>query len=205
MQRLNLWYASAGDEPRRVECDPPVWVCPTGIRQAAFDERQPAAAPFGALVHAVDHASSAAREAVAVIVVPEAFTSPIRLNSSIRRNGARLGAGVHILKHADCLECGGQRLWAARDEAAAEVPYDPAIQGENIFCARTKARLKAQVDLVVICPGLSCGTMYRADAWRLQLPCHVCNFDPRGAAWQPPRMKQRTLDGLLHLITATAR
>jgi hypothetical protein len=118
---------------------------------------------------------------VAVALVPDA------LHGAARRHGLPLEAGLHLLRHADRVDLAGWMVWVAGDGAPEEVPYDEAVHGADQHCARTKAAIRPG-ELVVRCPGTRdrpCGMLFRADAWRLQLPCHACRFDPRQPAWRP--------------------
>lgn len=118
----------------------------------------------------------------AVAFVPDGLESPIT------RNGVRLSSGVHVLRHGDRLQLGEATVWFAVDGTPTERPYEPASDGADRFCARTKVRLR-DGEPVTACPGTptqSCGELYRSAAWNGELACHGCGFDARSPGFTPP-------------------
>ena len=121
-----------------------------------------------------------------------------------RRNGAPLAPGMHVLRHGDALEPGGgigargRRVWISRVLEAREEPWRPSREDEDLFCARSKARIEPGAP-VVRCP--ACALVYAAAAWQAEPRCHACRFDGRQAPWTPPVDPQpvASLDALLDL------
>lgn len=123
----------------------------------------------------------AAGDSIGVALVPEPLDQAVTLNC------APLGAGLHLLRHRDALELGGQRYWLAVRTAVEEVEYDPQRHGSDIFCARTRRRISGG-DRVVACPGTPgqrCELIFTATAWRAGVRCHNCGFDPNEKPWSP--------------------
>ena len=122
-------------------------------------------------------------DVVGALLVPDSATQ------AVSRAGLRLRPGMHPLRHADSLQIGAAALWVSAEGTPDRTTYDPNLHGSDVFCARTKARLKVG-DAIVICPGIptvSCGLVYKATAWTPQLACPRCKFDPQQAPWAPPR------------------
>ena len=181
-----IWQAKNGETPYRSDFRGPLELSPTELSAVAAGDRRHSAR---AVLLRVRRAS-----AIAAVLVPRQCEPAVRLN------GGRLSAGAHLLAHADRLEFAGRQVWIARDDQVAEVLYQPAVHGDNLFCARTKMRLKPDIDHIVVCPGVGCGLIYKAEAWRLGIPCHGCRFDPRAAGWRPPYHDRGSYDALLKLV-----
>ena len=125
--------------------------------------------------------------ACGVALVPDATTGHVRLN------GARLGPGLHVLRHADRVALDDRAVWLAVAATADEVAYDPEVHGSPVFCHRTKVRLE-KGDAMVICrgtPEADCGLMFTAAAWNTGIPCHSCGARPGDAGWMPPPAEHR--------------
>jgi hypothetical protein len=140
--------------------------------------------------------------ALAVALVPDELERVAFLN------GIALGSSMHVLRHADLLELSEKRVWVSTGATPTAIPYDVELHGRDVFCMRTKARLKPG-EAIVVCPGTSresCGMIYKAAAWETGLPCHHCRFDPKAPAWSPPVPKTkeaRPLERLLRLARAS--
>ena len=103
-------------------------------------------------------------------------------------DGLGVGPGMHALRHGQRVEFGGTTAWVAGDPAPIERTYDPAIDGAEQRCLRTKVRLVAG-EPITVCPGTDarpCGGLFRRAAWTAGLVCHVCGFDPAARRWRPP-------------------
>jgi hypothetical protein len=149
-----------------------------------------------------------ARGAIGVAIVPDWHVRPAALN------GIPLRAGLHLLHESDCLEVGATRYFVSAEVTAEDTFYDPAVHGEDIYCALTKARLVAGQP-ITICPGTPsarCGVLYKAEAWDLamrqskpSMQCTNCGYSTSAAEWVPPARKTRKkLDELYRRIHATA-
>lgn len=126
-------------------------------------------------------------DVLGIVLVPD------DLGGIATRNRLFIDGGLHVLRHADCLELGRNRLWVAVAEKGDETVYNPAVHGDDRFCPRTKARLVPN-ELVVVCPGTpqdECGALYKAAAWKINTPCHQCGFDPGASPWEPPVSRPR--------------
>jgi len=190
MSRLSLWVASSGGEPARLR------IQEVGIRGSEI----PGAVRVSEA--GVESASGNETDWDAVLVLPlEATQGPVAaalvpeaLDGIATRHGLPLEAGLHLLRHADRIDLAGWTVWIAGDGPPVEEPYDEAVHGAGQHCGRTRARLNPG-ELVVRCPGTAtaqCGMLYRADAWRLHLPCHSCRHDPKRPAWRPPAPQPRS-------------
>ena len=103
-------------------------------------------------------------------------------------NGAILSCGAHLVAHADRIDVGEDSFWFAAGSEPRRRAYDEARDGGDRFCARTKARLSAG-EPVVACPGTPqqpCDELYRELAWRDDLACYGCGFDPKAPEFEPP-------------------
>lgn len=130
-----------------------------------------------------------------------ALVTPEWLEGCIARNGQPLPAGVQVLRHGDRLDLGGLRVWVSATVAPVETAYDPALHGDEAFCARTRSRLRPG-EPIVICPGTEaapCQALYKAEAWALGRRCHQCGRDPRAAAWRPPVPEKENYRDLVRL------
>jgi hypothetical protein len=125
---------------------------------------------------------------------------PVGLAAYVTLNHQPLGPGITVLAHQDRLAVDESVCCISAEGSDAPVAYDPAVHGDNLFCARTKARL-APGEPVVACPGVGCGLLYKAEAWCIGLPCAACQFDPQKGGWRPTtaRAKGTTLNELLQL------
>ena len=170
---LATWTASGDGEPAPMGTSGAVTISAAGI--------QPGAGSGTGRDSVLVLPQEVVHDFVAVAIVPDA------LHGHASRNGLPLEAGMQLLVHSDRIDLSGWTLWVSGDGAPDEVPYDEAVHGAGQFCLRTKAPLRAG-DPVVRCPGTRskpCGMLYRADAWRLQLPCPACGWDPKQPAWRP--------------------
>lgn len=108
--------------------------------------------------------------------------------SGVFVDGLGVGPGMHALRHGQRIEFGGTTAWVAGDPAPIERSYDPAADGAEQRCLRTKVRLVAG-EPITVCPGTDarpCGGLFRRSAWTAGLVCHVCGFDPAARRWRPP-------------------
>ena len=184
---IRLWSGNKGERPSVMASSGPCLLSPEGVDASADAARAAGRAP---LIFPVP----AQRGGIAMLLVPDG------LDGRLTRNGHRLAAGAHLIAHADGLAWEGLRVWVAREEAPTEAVYDPEVHGPDVFCARTRSRLRPG-EPVVICPGTAtteCGVLYRAAAW-MNLRCHLCGFNPGGEAWSPPQRENGELDDLLRL------
>lgn len=185
MNKIVLWHALGDDPPRRHPLDRPVWVTSEALTPAAD---QPAEDGHDGVLIVP---TPAERFACCGLLVPE------RVGRAASRNRGPLAPGLHRLRHEDRIEIGKQTVWVAESRLAEPTTYSPDVHGEDLFCARTKARLHAQDDQVVACPG--CGVLFSQRAWDLLIPCHLCGHDPNQDEWQPPRGRRPT-DGVKQLL-----
>lgn len=211
-----LWVSRGDASPCEVPLAAGVVLSASGVRPAAAAE-ETAGETAPSVPRAPAPRVSSACETIATIpprettivpsfgVAPAAVIVPEGAPFAIRRNDGRLRAGLHALSHADRLDVPGFTVWVSAEGAPEETTYDPGRHGKDVFCSRTKARLRAG-EPIVICPGISavsCGAVYRKPAWETGLRCHLCGFDPSRPRWRPqPRAKERSLDDLrrdLHL------
>ena len=171
MKKIALWHAAGQGPPARHEVAGPTWLSEAGLRAAS--QHAPGDLDHRLLLLP----ASAGRRDCCVVLVPDA------LARTVSRNHDPLPAGLHRLRHADRLDLAGQTVWVAESRAAEVIEYDPAVHGEDVFCARTKARLVPGAR-VVRCP--DCGLLYTERAWALSIPCHICGHDSKQSEWQPP-------------------
>jgi hypothetical protein len=148
--------------------------------------------------------TTAAPGAIAALLVGESS------GGGIARNGVPLPAGAHLLVHADRLDFGEHTWWVAAACEVSEVPLDPLVHGEDVYCYITKARLRAG-DPVVVCPGRpggGCGAIYRKAAWDMALAanarfrCPRCGFEPAAGEWRPELPEASNLARLFELARA---
>jgi len=135
--------------------------------------------------------------AIAVALVPRG------ISGRVLHNGYPVADGLHLLRHADELELGDNRLWLSGERAATEAPYDPVEHGEGTRCVRIKVLFQIG-DRVTKCPGTperpNCGLLFRSDAFA-GMPCHGCGYDPGRPAWEPPQTPEsRNLHDYLDAI-----
>lgn len=143
---------------------------------------------------------SSASGAAAALLVPYSA-------GSITRNGVPLPAGVHLVRHKDRLDYGGESYWVAVEHEVRVASYDPDVHGADVYCFVTKARLRAGEEIVV-CPGrpgAACGVIYRKPAWDMareanaRFRCPRCGFDPGAGDWEPALPRQSNLTQLFDL------
>ncbi|MCR4411103.1 MAG: hypothetical protein NUV77_01610 [Thermoguttaceae bacterium] len=183
--RIAVWQARGRGEPVAVEGTGPWSISAAGVR--AVDEAQ---APLDGAV-----LLPGASEGLALLVTPEP------LEGRLARNGQPVAAGIEVLRHADRLELADLRVWVSAAAVPVEAAYDPAIHGDEAFCARTRSRLRAG-EPIVICPGTEstpCGALYKAEAWALGRRCHHCGRAPGAPAWKPPVLEKETYRDLVRL------
>lgn len=125
--------------------------------------------------------------ALALLLVPDTFGPPLRVNSVLQQPGA------HLLEFGSQIDFDGRTYWVSVDRAAERTVYDPARHGEDVFGHLTKARLNPG-DEIVVCPGQAeqpCGLISLSVAWDAAVEssdtfrCSNCGFDPRAVQWRP--------------------
>jgi hypothetical protein len=134
-----------------------------------------------------------APEGLALLVTPEPF------EGRLARNGQLVAAGIEVLRHGDRLEIDDLRVWVSAAAVPIESTYDPALHGDEAFCARTRSRLRPG-EPIVICPGTEstpCGALYKAEAWTVGRRCHQCGRASGATAWKPPVCKQENYRDLV--------
>ena len=122
-------------------------------------------------------------------VVAQLLVAPAHLGG-VRVDGLVAGPGMHALRHGQRIEVGGATSWVAGDPVPIERTYDPAVDGAEQRCLRTKARLSVG-EPITVCPGTDarpCGGLFKRAAWTAGLVCHVCGFDPSARRWRPPTL-----------------
>lgn len=130
--------------------------------------------------------ATGATEAVAGVLLVAGLGG--RGHSALTLDGVAVADGLHVLRHGACVLYGESRYWLSSERAAEESTYDPAVDGGDVFCARTKLRLEPG-DAIVRCPGTpsrSCDLLFRASTWDAALRCHQCGHDPSAPRWSPP-------------------
>lgn len=190
---MTLWHSGDGKPPSAIGAPGPWFFSPDGVASAA----DAAAAPAAGRQHdqALIVPGAPGDRGVAMLMIPE------ELAGRVACNGQPLAAGAHVLSDRDRLDFGPMQVWVSRGAHAAEVRYNPAQHGADVFCARTRGRLHPG-ETIVICPGTSnvrCGMLYKAEAWALGLRCHYCGFDPRAQNWKPPVKEKEHWNELLRL------
>jgi len=143
---------------------------------------------------------SAAGGVIGLALVPEIGSG------RVTQNGQPLLAGAHNVFHQDHFQVDEHHVWTASQSLADAVAYNPEEHGADLFCARTKVRIK-QGEPVVRCPESRCDLVFLADAFALMLPCHGCGFDPRQQQWIPalPVIKETSIDDLFKKAAAYRR
>lgn len=147
--------------------------------------------------------TTAAPGAIAALLVGESC-------GGVTRNGVPLPAGAHLLAHADRLDFEGHTWWVAAACEVREVPFDPLVHGEDVYCYITKARLRPGDPVVVCpgCPGAGCGAIYRQAAWDMAVSsnarfrCPRCGFEPAAGEWRPEVPEASNLERLFELARA---
>lgn len=143
---------------------------------------------------------TSASGAAAALLVPHSA-------GAITRNGVPLPGGVHLVRHKDRLDYGGETYWVAVEHEVRVTLYEPDVHGADVYCFVTKARLRAGEE-IVICPGkpgATCGVIYKKPAWDMareanaRFRCPRCGFDPGAGDWQPAPPRTSTLDQLFIL------
>jgi hypothetical protein len=144
--------------------------------------------------------------AVAALLVPPC-------SGSVVRNGVPLPSGVHVVRHKDRIDHGGETCWIAVEHEVRVSVYQPDVHGVDVYCFITKARLHAGEEIVV-CPGrpgAECAAIYKKPAWDMALEanerfrCPRCGFDPAAADWQPTLPRKPNLPQLFELARQHAR
>jgi hypothetical protein len=189
MRKATLWWMNSGAAPASLPARGPVALTRSGLLPLA-EGAQPGAPRVLFLP------SGAAPGYLGVALVPAGLAEDVRLG------GCRVSPGMHLLRHADCVDFAGITVWISASSSAEEAAYEPAAHGKDGFCARTKARLKPG-EPIVICPGTpqaACGLYYKLSAWKLDLQCHGCKLKPSAAGWSPPAPASgSSLDALFQL------
>lgn len=167
------------------------------------------------LPRGMSESTSARRRGVLVVPLRHCRTAaamvvPDEDDARVHRNRVAVPAGVVVLEHGDRVTFEGRDHWIAVTRRASDVPYEPAVHGEGLFCALSRARV-AQGEPIVCCPGPaggSCDLRVRAEVWRKVIAsgryrCPGCGYDPAAESFRPPRPRRerrRRIDAAIHRI-----
>ena len=193
MRTSNLWTLAADGRWRSVSCHVPIWMSSSG--SVAASEQGDVTADNQVLVTQIEPDDSAC----SVLLRPEGSTVELRIN------GIGASSGLHVLRHGDHISVDGRDLWVSVRATPDHETYDPRRHGTPAYCARSKARLQPD-DEVVVCrgrPDRDCGLLYTADAWSLGIPCHECGAEADAPEWSPPaETKDASVEELMRLVDA---
>lgn len=170
----------------------PIWV--SASCTTPFEDPPTPPGPHSILLTPIEPAA----DMCAVALIPDASATMTLVN------GARVQAGLHVLRHADHLVVDGRTIWTSITATPDDVDYDPRVHGDPLYCFRTKARIEVG-DRIVVCrgrPDIDCGMKFSAAAWSTGIACHRCRASPADPGWMPPAPRQSgSLEQLLHLAT----
>jgi len=180
------WLERPSAEPERHTLSSSLSVAPSGPR-AAVD------VPAAMLIPVHQTGST-----IAAMLVPQALVGTVTLD------GVRVPAGLHSVCHATRIALSETTLWVAARTEPETRPYDPVVDGADLYCSRTKARI-VPGETIVICHGsadVACDQVYKQSAWELDIPCHACKRSPNAPEWHPPLARATERGGRSKLLAA---
>lgn len=193
MRAVELWGIGPDDVPRAVRCHLPLWISASGSLPAGRETVAPGA--DSVLLVPIEPSG----RTCGLVLIPDGFKGLALLD------GARLTAGLHAAGHASELIVNGRRVWLSLVPTADETTYDPALHGEAVHCARTRARI-TEGERIVVCAGTpeqACGLVYAENAWALRIPCSGCGAPSPAVRWAPPtRPSRASWKRLLEIVRA---
>lgn len=139
--------------------------------------------------------------AICAILVPDGMAG------TVWKDRLPLRGGLYLLGPGTELKVRDQLYWIAADTTPEQTSYEPGTHGEDLCCHLTRAPLSPG-EAIVVCPGLpgvACGLLYRATAWRTAvesgLACPACGYRQRDEEVSPraPARDDR-LSSLLHML-----